>query len=147
MTATCYKCGKEYPVKCTTEAEKEAIDSLLLDKNFDPTEWECPECLAAEAQQDDSIAEAATEKALLNVYPEPKGYIPELPDNGHLKGMKKYSLILFFNNFTLILKDVVFHFYSYQEQPKEYTLTTYTNDSKCKDHKFYDAPERIREIK
>ena len=147
MTATCYKCGKEYAVKCATEAEKEALDNLLFDRTFDPTEWECPECLAAEAQHDDSIAEAETEKALQKVSPEPESYVPELPDNGHLKGMAKYSLMLFFNKFTLILKDVVFHFYSYQDQPKEYTLTTYTNDSKCKDHKFYDAPERIRVIK
>lgn len=49
MKAECYKCGKEYTVKMDTEAEKENIDNMA--SNYDPTDWECPDCEKAEEAQ------------------------------------------------------------------------------------------------
>lgn len=55
MKAECYKCGKEYAVKMDTEAEKENIDNLV--SNYDPTDWECPDCEKAEQEAEDKIAD------------------------------------------------------------------------------------------
>ena len=46
---TCYKCGMDYEIVIETQEEAEEYERLCTD--FDPTDWECPDCEAAEDLQ------------------------------------------------------------------------------------------------
>jgi len=71
IPATCYKCGKDYEEDVPNNAVAAKLD------HFDPTDWECPDCLEAEDDAyDDYEKDIAVQLAAVTaVAHEDDGYV------------------------------------------------------------------------